>query len=125
MGMRPFAISWPPERRAAEANGAAQRFSQIKTPAVLPGSIAAARLHDVVGCEELGEIGFDGLELAEFFDVRQFHRINGAVVVLGQDEDVDDADRPCVDERDQLFRHLAGEVACSGREFDDEVVDGP
>ena len=37
MGIRPFAISWPPERRAADANGAAHRFSQIRTPAVLPG----------------------------------------------------------------------------------------
>jgi hypothetical protein len=42
-GIRPSAISWPPERRAAEAKGAAHRFSQMSTPAVLPGSIAAAR----------------------------------------------------------------------------------
>ena len=27
MGIRPLAISWPPERRAADANGAAQTFS--------------------------------------------------------------------------------------------------
>jgi hypothetical protein len=27
IGMRPFAISWPPERRAAAATGAAPRFS--------------------------------------------------------------------------------------------------
>src|SRR3954462_4133284 len=42
IGIRPLAMSWPPERRAAEANGAAQRFSKMSTPAVLPGSIAAA-----------------------------------------------------------------------------------
>jgi hypothetical protein len=41
--MRPVAINWPPERRAADANGVAQRFSQMSTPAVLPGSMAAAR----------------------------------------------------------------------------------
>ena len=29
IGIRPSAMSWPPERRAADANGAAQRFSQI------------------------------------------------------------------------------------------------
>ena len=40
--MRPLATSWPPERRTAEANGAAQRFSQTSTAAELPGSIAAA-----------------------------------------------------------------------------------
>ena len=27
IGIRPLAISWPPARRAAEANGAAHRFS--------------------------------------------------------------------------------------------------
>ena len=43
LSVRPVAISWPPERRAADANGAAHRFSQMSTPAVLPGSIAAAR----------------------------------------------------------------------------------
>jgi hypothetical protein len=42
MGIRPVAISWLPARRAAEAKGAARRFSQMSTPAVLPGSIAAA-----------------------------------------------------------------------------------
>jgi hypothetical protein len=43
IGMRPPAISWPPARRAAEANGAAQVFSQTRIPATLPGSIAAAK----------------------------------------------------------------------------------
>src|SRR5207302_10584788 len=43
MGIRPLAISWPPECRTADAKGAAHRFSQMSTPAVLPGSIAAAR----------------------------------------------------------------------------------
>src|ERR1035441_6773916 len=43
MGIRPLAISWPPERRAADANGAAHRFSQMSTPAVLPGSLADPR----------------------------------------------------------------------------------
>jgi hypothetical protein len=43
IGMRPFAMSWPPERRAAEAKGAAQMFSHTSTPAVVPDFIAAAR----------------------------------------------------------------------------------
>ena len=43
MGMRPLAISWPPARRAADAKGAAQRFSHTITPATVPGSMAAAR----------------------------------------------------------------------------------
>ena len=43
IGILPVAISCPPARRAAEANGAAQMFSQTSTPAVLPFSIASAR----------------------------------------------------------------------------------
>ena len=31
---------------------------------------------------------------------------------------------PASTKRQQLCRHLAGEVACSGGELDDEVVDG-
>src|SRR3954470_4703976 len=37
-----LATSWPAERHTAEADGAAQMFSQMSTPAELPGSIAAA-----------------------------------------------------------------------------------
>ena len=35
IGIRPVAISCPPERRAAAANGAAHKFSQMSTPATL------------------------------------------------------------------------------------------
>jgi hypothetical protein len=35
IGIRPLAISCPPERRAADAKGAAHGFSQMSTPAVL------------------------------------------------------------------------------------------
>src|SRR5438552_15672784 len=37
MGIRPLAISWPPECRTADAKGAAHKFSRKSTPAVLPG----------------------------------------------------------------------------------------
>src|SRR5436305_2864412 len=37
-GMRPLATSWPPDRRTAEANGAAQLLSYTSTAATLPGS---------------------------------------------------------------------------------------
>jgi hypothetical protein len=39
LGIRSSAISWPPARRAADANGAAHRFSHMSTPAVLPASL--------------------------------------------------------------------------------------
>ena len=40
-GIRPLATSWPPLRRTATANGAAQTFSYIRIPAELPGSRTA------------------------------------------------------------------------------------
>jgi hypothetical protein len=42
LGIRPLATSCPPEWRTAEANGAAQVFSQTSTAAELLGSTAAA-----------------------------------------------------------------------------------
>ena len=38
--------------------------------------------------------------------------------------DVDHADRPGLDQRDQLGGHLAGEVAGTRRKLDHHVVDG-
>ena len=38
--MRPLATSWPPERRTAPANGAAQVFSKTSRAAEVPGSSA-------------------------------------------------------------------------------------
>ena len=49
---------------------------------------------------------------------------DGTVLVLGEDQYVDHADRSGVDQREQLCGHLAGEVARSRWELDDEVVDG-
>ncbi len=43
MGLRPLAMSCPPARRAADANGAAHRFSHTTTPATVPGSMAAPK----------------------------------------------------------------------------------
>ena len=48
-----------------------------------------------------------------------------AVGGLVQDQHVDDADDPAVDERQQLRCHLPGEVAGVRRELDHEVVDRP
>ena len=41
-----------------------------------------------------------------------------------KDQHVDDADGAGIDQREQFLRHLAGEVARTGRELDDDVVDG-
>src|SRR5215218_8650326 len=124
MGIRPLAISCPPERRAADANGAAQRFSQTSTPAVLRGSMAAARCSTSSSANSSASWALDGLQLSEFADVGELRRLDGTVLVLGEDQYVDHADRSGVDQREQLCGHLAGEVARSCWELDDQVVDG-
>ena len=124
IGIRPSAMSWPPERRAADANGAAHRFSQMSTPAVLPGSMAAARCTTSSSASSSASSASSCLQRAEVVDVGELHRVDRAVLVLGQDQHVDHADGSGVDEREQLVGHLAGEVARSRRELDDDVVDG-
>src|SRR3954465_14173109 len=109
-------------RRRREAGG----------PQVLPNEHAggAAGLHrrgeveDVLLGQELGQFGLQCLELSELADVAELHRLDSTVLVLGEDDDVDHADRSRVDQREQLRGHLAGEVARSRWELDDEVVDG-
>src|SRR4051794_37210721 len=81
-------------------------------------------MDDVVGGQQLRQLGLDDLHLSELFDVGELGDVDRAVLVLVEDQDVDDADRPGVDELDELRRHLAGEVLRSRRELDDEVVDG-
>ena len=94
----------------------------MSTPAVLPGSIAAARCLDVVRGQELAQLGFDCLQFAELFDIGQLGRLDAAVRVLGEDQDIDHPDGAGVDQRSQFGRHLTGEVARSRRELDDDVV---
>ena len=79
IGIRPLAISWPPDRRAADANGAAHRFSQMSTPAVLPGSMAAARCSTSSAANSSAQLGLECLQLAELADVGQLHRLDRSV----------------------------------------------
>ena len=118
-----MAINWPPDRRAADANGAAHRFSQMSTPAVVPGSMAAARC-STSSAAKLRQLGLECLELSELLDVGKLHGLDGTVLVLGQDQYVDHADGSGVDQREQLLSHLAREVAGSRWKLDDEIVNG-
>src|SRR4051812_15304310 len=101
-------------------------------PQVLPNEHpgSASRLHrggevrDIVDCQQLRQLRLDCLQRTEVFDVGELLRVDGAILVLGQDQDVDHADRPRLDQREQLLGHLAGEVARSSRKLDDDVVDG-
>jgi hypothetical protein len=53
-------ISWPPERRAAEANGAAHRFFQMSTSAVQPRIHGSGEVLDVFLGQQLRQLGLDG-----------------------------------------------------------------
>src|SRR3954447_3119318 len=113
------------------ATRTARRRRERRRPQVLPDEHArgAAGLHgsgkmnDVVRGQELGQLGLDGLKRPELRDIGKFGRVDRTVVVLGEDQDVDHADRLGVDERQQLRGHLAREVARSRRKLDDDVVD--
>src|SRR3954452_5562467 len=69
------------------------RGRKWRRPGVLPDENAgcAAGLHrrrevlDVLGGQQLGELCFHGSQLPEVRDVGQLHRIDSAVLVLGQD----------------------------------------
>src|SRR4051812_6102079 len=110
---------------------AARRRCEGRGPQVLPDqhSGSAARLHrrgealDVLFSQQLGQLRLHRLKLSELADVGELHRVDGTVLVLGEDQDVDHADSSGIDQREQLCGHLAGEVARSRRELDDEVVD--
>src|SRR3954454_3290887 len=114
------------------ASRASRGGCERRGPEVLPDEHArsAAGFHrggemlDVVGGEELRQLGLDGSQLSELLDIGELGDVDRTVVVLVEDQDVDDADRPRVDELEKLRRHLAGEVLRSRGELDDEVVDG-
>src|SRR3954468_24239891 len=74
------------------AAGAARCRREGRSPQVLPDEHAggASRLHrggevfDVVLGQELGQFGFEGLELAQLRDVGQLRGVDGTVVGFGQ-----------------------------------------
>src|SRR5690348_2048870 len=69
-------------------------------PQVLPDEYAGGasrvhgggEVHDVVGRQELRELRLDGLERPELLDVGKLPRVDCAVLVLREDQDVDHAD---------------------------------
>src|SRR3954447_13708367 len=65
---------------------------------------------DVLLGQELGELGLKDLQRAEFVQVGDFHRLDFAVLVFGEQEDVNDPNGSGVDELDQLLSHGASEV---------------
>ena len=122
-GIRPSAISWPPERRTADAKGAAHRFSQMSTPAVLPGSIAAARCLTPSPARSAPSSA-SSIRSSPSSRIGPLCRLDGSGRVLGEDQYIDHADGAGVDQRAQLGRHLTGETARARRELDDDVAHG-
>jgi hypothetical protein len=101
-------------------------------PQVLPDEHPGGRhrihgrreMRDIVSGQQLGELGLERLQLAELGDVGQLRGLDVAVVVFGEDQHIDHADGPGVDQRQQLGCHLAGEAARSRGELHDDVVEG-
>ena len=73
---------------------------------------------------ELPKLGLDCPQFSKFTGIGELRRLDVPVRVLGEDQCIDHADGPGVDQRQQLCRHLTGEVARSRRELDDDVVNG-
>ena len=123
IGILPLAMSWPPARRAAEANGAAQRFSKTIAPAQLPLSIDAARLA-TSSADRISAISPSSARRSSTVSRSSISiRLENAVAVLVDDQQVEEPDRAVLDEGGEFGRHLTGEVGAVGRELDDEVVD--
>ena len=96
----------------------------MSTPAVLPGSIAAARCSTSSSANSSASWASIACSSPSSPHVGELHRLDGTVGVFGEDQYVDHADDSGVDQREQFFRHLAGEVALSCRKLDYEVVNG-
>ena len=122
IGIRPEATSWPPARRAAEANGAAHVFSHTSTPAVLPFSIASARW----ATSSAARISAISPSNARSSSTSSRSSISNASIVpsssLCRISRSSSPNRAGLDERGQLGRHLPGEVALPSRKLHDEVV---
>lgn len=80
--------------------------------------------HVVLG-QEVGELRLQRPQLVEALEVVDLEGVDVAVVVLGEDEPVEHADRAGVDQRREFGDRLAGEVGLTGRELDYQVVDRP
>jgi len=48
---------------------------------------------DVVGRQQLRQLSLDRLQLSELVDIGELGGVDGTVLVLVEDQDVDDADR--------------------------------
>ena len=124
IGIRPLAISWPPEWRAAAANG--------RRPAVLPDQHAGyrARLH---GRREVLDVvlGEDRRQNPASRARRSSSASRSSISSASTEPSASlarismsrNADRARIDQCGELLRHLAGEMTRSRWELDDHEVD--
>ena len=119
--MRPLATSWPPELRTAAAKGAAQRFSKTSRAAEVPGSSALAASPMSSSSSSPEEAPSKAAKLDLVAEVGDLQRRDGAVLGLGDEGEVEDADQAAVDEVDQVRHRLAGRLA--SRPLDEQVID--
>ena len=121
-GMRPLATSWPPERRTAAANGAAQVFSKTSSAAEVPGSSAAPASSTSSSDEQARGGALEDRQLGHLAaEVGQLEAGDGAVLGLGDEGEVEDPDQAAVDQVDQVRRRLA--VGLAAGPLDQQVID--
>ena len=125
IGIRPFATSWPPARRTAEPNGAAHVFSQTSAAATLPGSIAAARWAMSSSARISASSASSLRRSPSSWEVVELHRLDVAVLVLLEDQEIEHADQFDIGEPGELGGDLAGEIRLARRELDHDKVDRP
>ena len=122
MGMRPLAMSWPPARRAAEANGAAHEFSHTSTPAVVPGSMAAARWA-MSSAASSSAIWVSATRRSSCgVQIGDLGGLDRPVRALLQDQQIEHPDELGVHQPADLGRHLASKIRDSRWELDHQVV---
>ena len=76
-----------------------------------------------VSIDDLRNMSLERSQLVDLVEVVDLEGLDGPVLVLGEDEEVEELDRAAVDEGSQLGGHLAAEVVRARRELDHEVVD--
>ena len=106
------ASSWPPEFTSASRNFVAQTFSKRRIAADEFGSSASPEVLDVLVGDQPGQLLDDRVEGATsvLAQILELDPGDVAVGVLDDEDEVDDADRPCLDELLERRRDLAAEL---------------
>ena len=80
IGIRPLAINWPPERRAADANGAAHLFSIDEHAGCASWLHRGGEMFDVLRGQQFRQLSLECLQLSELADIGELHRLHDTIL---------------------------------------------